>query len=157
MSAAFVGTRAIASSTELEQFLQNMSASSRYYFLRWAHKVSGFVRHPDDFSSPEGQMLTPEFEVRWQQTRQGYDLLLLHTREPNAAWGFQPVGQNWVISGSLTTHLHPKGKPQEEAEKRQDTRFPKAFIYPDGLRLQQQYFQNSETGTVHFIALILLP
>ncbi len=155
MNQAFVGKRTLSSGNELKKLLLEMvPATSRYYFLRWVHKVSGFVDElPTDFPSPEGEMLTSKFEVRWKQARQGYEVLLLHSSEPDSNWEFEPIGKDWTASKPLPAHLHPHGALQ--ATDRQDTRYPKLFIYPDSLRLQQQYFQNQHTGTVHFVALTL--
>jgi hypothetical protein len=152
MSSAFVGTRLVTSGDELKQSLETLPAQSRYYFLRWVHKVSGFCNSlPADFPSPKGEMLTPDFEVRWQQTPQGYDLLLLSLQEPKGAHHFQALGQDWVVSAPLSVHLSPKDTPEE----RQNTRYPKPIIYPDKFKLHQRYFQNQHTGTVHFVSLTL--
>lgn len=156
---AFVGTRSVETPDQLKSLLQGLPAQSRCYFLRWVHKVSGFSDSlPAEFPSPKGEMLTPDFEVRWQQNRQGYDLLLLAHHELATAHGFQALNKNfsWVTSEPLAVHLSPKGKPQDTAEKRQDTRFPKPLVYPDDLKLQQWYFQDKHTGTVHFVALMLV-
>jgi hypothetical protein len=156
---AFVGTRSVETPDQLKSLLQELPATSRYYFLRWVHNVSGFsCSLPEDFPSPKGEMLTPGFEVRWQQTQQGYDLLLLAHHELPSEHGFQALSKNvsWMTSEPLAVHLLPKGKPQDTAEKRQDTRFPQPLIYPDGLKLQQRYFQDKHTGTVHFVALTLI-
>jgi hypothetical protein len=157
MSQAFVGIRSVMSGDELKQALGSLPAQSRCYFLRWVHRVSGFVDAiPADFPSPEGEMLTPQFEVRWKQTKQGYELLLLHDGAvPDLAWGFEAVGKDWITSAPLPTHLHPKGNRQESEANQQDTRFPKPFIYPDDLTIKQRYFQNQDTGTIHFVALTL--
>lgn len=157
MSSAFVGTRSVETPDQLKSLLQDLPATSRCYFLRWVHKVSGFSYSlPEEFPSPRGEMLTPDFEVRWQRTRQGYDLLLLAHHEPTSEHGFQALNTDfaWITSEPLSAHLSPKGKPQETAERRQDTRFPQPLIYPDDLKLQQRYFCNKSTGTVHFVALI---
>jgi hypothetical protein len=154
---AFVGTRSIETSEQLKSLLQDLPAPSRCYFLRWVHKVSGFSDSlPEDFPSPKGEMLTPDFEVRWQQTRQGYDLLLLAHLEPALNHGFQAFNKDWITSEPLSVHLSPKGKSQDTEEKRQDTRFPKPLVYPDNLKLEQRYFQDKQTGTVHFVALTLV-
>jgi hypothetical protein len=158
MSQAFVGSRSASSGEDLKQLLLGLPAQSRCYFLRWVHRVSGFVDElPQDFPSPEGEMLTPEFEVRWKPSRQGYELLLLHSGKPDANWGFEPIGSDWMVSEPLSTHLHAKGEIQGAAENRQDTRFPNPFIYPSALKLQQRYFQKQHTGTVHFVGLMLKP
>jgi hypothetical protein len=156
MSSAFVGTRSVISSDDLKQVLETLPARSRCYFLRWVHKVSGFEYEiPADFPSPEGEMLTPEFEVRWKQTPQGYDLLLLAHHGSTPDQTFQALGSSWIASDPLKLHLAPKGTLQSSEKDRQDTRFPNPFIYPDELELQQRYFQNQQTGTVHFVALTL--
>jgi hypothetical protein len=154
MSKAFVGKRSLTSSDELKKLLETLPSTSRCYFLRWIHKVSGFVDQiPNDFPSPEGEMLTPEFEVRWKQTRQGYEMLLLQSGEPDPDWKFETIGKDWISSNPLAVYLHPNGKLEDS--DRQDTRYPKLFIYPNDLNLQQRYFQNQHTGTIHFVALTL--
>ena len=156
---AFVGTLSVKTSDQLKSLLQDLPATSRCYFLRWVHQVSGFSYSlPEGFPSPRGEMLTPDFEVRWQQTPQGYDLLLLAQDESLSEHGFQALNKNssWTTSEPLPVHLSPKGKPHDTAEKRQDTRFPKPLIYPDGLKLHQRYFQDKHTETVHFVALTLV-
>ncbi len=155
---AFVGTRSIETSEQLKSLLQELPAQSRCYFLRWVHKVSGFSDSlPEDFPSPKGEMLTPNFEVRWQQTQQGYDLLLLAHVQPTSDHGFQALNKEnkeriWITSKPLAVHLSPK----DTEEERQDTRFPKPLIYPDNHKLEQRYFQDKHTGTVHFVALTLV-
>ena len=156
---AFVGTRSVETSDQLKSLLQDLPAQSRCYFLRWVHKVSGFSYSlPAEFPSSKGEMLTPDFEVRWQQTRQGYDLLVLAHHKPMSEYGFQALNKDfaWITLEPLSVHLSPKGKPQDTAEKRQNTRFPQPLIYPDDLKLQQRYFQDKHTGTVHFVALTLI-
>lgn len=170
MNQAFVGTQSVASSDALRKLLlKTLPDTPRCYFLRWVHEVSGFeYEMPADFPSPEGEMLTSEFEIRWKQMPQGYDVLLLHSREPDPNWGFEPIKKDWIwiASEPLRVHLHPKGAPQDALEKRKDTRFPNDFNYPNDLftdpndpnsKLQQRYFQNKQTGTVHFVALTLAP
>jgi hypothetical protein len=149
LNPAFVGTRSVSSSEELRQLLVSLPASSRCYFLRWVHKVSGFQHQlPVEFPSPEGEMMTPDFEVRWKGQRDGYDVLLLaHTVEA-AAWGFEAVAKSWGTSEALPTYWHNSGDTP-------DMRFPKTFLYPKNLKLQQRYFHDRETGTVHFVALTL--
>jgi hypothetical protein len=202
LTPAFVGTRRVESAEALRNFLENdLHAPSRYYFLRWLHRVSGFVdRLPEGLPSPAGECLTPEFELRWQQKGTAYELLLLHTgdegqaAEQAAKWGFQPLQNGWQVSAPQAAHLHPKGphlrpKPvsqpensdskrpglnrqdterqdaerqdaerqdtERQAAERQDTKFPKPFQYPTGLSIQQRYFHDRHTHSVHFVALTL--
>lgn len=152
MNQAFVGKRSIGSSNELKKLLETLPAPSRCYFLRWVHKISGLVEQIPNDLSPEGEMFTPDFELRWKQTRQGYEVLLLHSSEPDPNWKFKSVGKDWITSEPLDTHLHPNGLQDAD---RQDTRYPKQFVYPNHLRLKQRYFQNQQTGTVHFVSLTL--
>ncbi len=150
MSQAFVGTRSVASGEELKQVLEVLPAQSRCYFLRWVHQVSGFqVQLPAEFPSPEGEMMTPHFEVRWKRKREGYELLLLAQDVQASTWGFEAVSRTWEASEPLPTHWHNSGDTP-------DMRFPKTFTYPKHLKLQQRYFHDRETGTVHFVALTLM-
>lgn len=149
LTPAFVGTRSVASGDELKQLLVDLPASSRCYFLRWVHKVSGFLYDlPVEFPSPEGEMMTPNFEVRWKRQRDGYEVLLLAQNIEAATWGFEKVVKSWGASEVLPTHWHSSGDTP-------DMRFPKTFIYPKNLKLKQRYFHDRETGTVHFVALTL--
>jgi hypothetical protein len=62
LTPAFVGTRRVESAEALRNFLENdLHAPSRYYFLRWLHRVSGFVdRLPEGLPSP-AKLLSGDF------------------------------------------------------------------------------------------------
>lgn len=136
----FVGIKKVSSVEELRELLTQRSSQPSYYFLRWAYKVSGIVKQlPPDFLSPEGQMFNADWELRWKQQKNAYEVLLLSTAE--AETGFTTVGQNW------DTELR-----QAHVYRSTETRFPKEFISED-IEVAQRYFKDSQTATVHFVAL----
>ncbi|MGB5962500.1 MAG: hypothetical protein WBG73_17670 [Coleofasciculaceae cyanobacterium] len=136
----FVGFKQVSSKEELRELLNQKSSQSSYYFLRWAHKVSGFIKQlPPDFPSPEGQMFNEDWELRWKQRKNGYEVLLLS--DNGAEPGFTKVGQKWDTQ-LRTAHVYPLT----------ETRFPKEFI-AESIDIAQRYFLDSQTATVHFVAL----
>lgn len=139
---SFVGFKQVSSVEELEELLTQKSSQPSYYFLRWAHKVIGFIKQlPPDFPSPEGQMFNAAWELRWKPQKKGYEVLLLSNAgaEPE----FTKVGQNWDTQ-LRTAHIY----------RSTETRFPKEFI-ADGADIAQRYFLDSQTATVHFVALTI--
>jgi hypothetical protein len=139
---SFVGIKQLSSVEELRELLTQKSSQSSYYFLRWAHKVSGIVNQlPQDFPSPEGQMFNADWELRWKQQKKGYEVLLLSNAD--AEPGFTQVGQHWE------TQLR-----QAHVYRSTETRFPKEFI-AEGVDVAQRYFIDAQTATVHFVALTL--
>jgi hypothetical protein len=147
MSQAFVGTRSVESGQALKDLLEQCPAPNRQYFLRWVHQAKWAEVLPPEFPSPEGELMTPEFELRWKQAGQGYDLLLLAASDsPQLTEAFEPLARfRWLASAPLGAHLLGQGAEQ-------DLRFPQAIRYPASLKLQQRYFQDQQTGTVHFVA-----
>jgi hypothetical protein len=102
---------------------------------------------PKVLPSPEGQMFCPKCEVRWKQNcRQGYEVLLLHCDRSVTEWGFEPVGDGWLVSAPLPARINDS----------QDNRFPYDFHNPGKLVLQQRYVRDADTDTVRFIALTLV-
>lgn len=137
---SFVGIKQLSSVEELRELLAQRSSQPSYYFLRWAHKVSGFVEQlPSDFPSPEGQMFNAYWELRWKQQKTGYEVLLLS--DAGAEPGFSSVGQDWE------TQLR-----QAHVYRSTETRFPKEFI-AKSVDIAQRYFKDSQTATVHFVAM----
>lgn len=140
---SFVGIKKLSSVEELRELLTQRSSQPSYYFLHWVHKVSGFVNQlPPDFPSlpsPEGQMFNADWELRWKQQKKGYEVLILTNTD--AKPGFTSVGQHW------DTQLR-----QAHVYRSNETRFPKEFI-AEGVEVAQRYFIDSQTATVHFIAL----
>ena len=155
-------------------------AKPSYYFLRWAHRVSGiwqrrFEQFPtlaedihdrlqdirarrlqanrvdksqslEAFPSPEGQMFNSQLELRWKQKGANYEVLLLSASGSRQDYSkFQPVGSDWQVV-ERDAYLYASTPTQTE------TRFPRKFDYPD-IKVAQRYFKDSETATVHFVAL----
>lgn len=134
---SFVGSKQVSSAEELKQLLDQFYDQNSCYFLRWPHKVSGFISQLTEFPSPEGQMFNSDYEIRWKQRGAGYDVLFLGTSESNQ---FQPIGQQWLII-------------DRNAEVyRNETRFPKGFDHQN-LKIGQRYFMDQETSTIRFVAL----
>jgi hypothetical protein len=140
MSNIFVG-QCILSEPELKQLLQDKAVKQpSYYFLRWFHQVSGFLEQlPRDFSCIEGQMFNSDLEIRWKKAGDKYKVLLLSTVGSES--GFIPLGDNWEMK-QFNAFVYPET----------ETRFPKS-IKAEKLNLNQRYFFNSHTATVHFTAL----
>ncbi|MBD2491469.1 hypothetical protein [Aulosira sp. FACHB-615] len=140
---SFVGYKQVSSPAELQKLLQDYYQQPSYYFLRWAYKVSGILADlPADFSSPEGQMFNTELELRWKRSNNGYQVLLLSRNQPQTESKFNPIGKDWITS-DRNAYFHDKD----------ETKFPKGFIYPEKLALGQRYFQDVQTSSIHFVAL----
>ncbi len=140
---SFVGHRQVNSADELKKLiLQYAAQAPSYYFLRWAHRVSGVEAElPENFPSPEGQVFNTVLELRWKPQGSGYSVLLL-SKDLASVDGFTAISGDWQTR-DRTAHFNGKT----------DARFPKSFIYPDDLPIQQRYFLNAKTATVHFVAL----
>lgn len=135
----FVGVKEVNSAVELRSLLDQLADNS-YYFLRWAHRVSGFEKQlPKEFPSPEGQMFNCDRELRWKQKGQKYSVLLLSTTgsEP----GFTSVGKKWEVE-NRNAHVY----------RSTGTRFTKG-INDRQVAVAQRYFIDKQTSTVHFVAL----
>ena len=164
-----MGTRDHLSADDLRQLINALAETNAEplekgtegatvgYFLRWAHGVSGLVNQlPENFPSPQGQLLTPQLELRWQQQRLGYDSLLLSTSPVNKEHGFQPLAERFSQESDQS------GRPALRpvlAHPRRGPQYPKAFTYSglEARQLRQRYFRNARTGIVQFVALTLMP
>lgn len=139
---SFVGYNQVNSTDDLKKLIKHYAERSpSYYFLRWAHCVSGIISELPKFPSPEGQVFNSVLELRWKQQGSGYSLLLL-SETLDAAEGFTAIPGDWKTC-DRTAHFNGKT----------DARFPKGFTYPEKLLIQQRYFLNAKTATVHFVAL----
>jgi hypothetical protein len=141
----WVGTKVMTSAQELRLFLEILDRKSYWYFLRWAHKVSGFAKgfkqaSPNGDLSPEGQAFDGDREFRWKKHGSQYSLLLLSTT--GSEDGFEPIQGNWDIQ-TWDAHIYPKT----------ETRLP-TVVAADGIAVKQRYFINKQTATVHFVALV---
>lgn len=118
-----------------------------YYFYRWPHKVSGLIEGVSEtvkINSPEGQIFSQFWELRWKRNGEGFAVLLLSTQR--LLKDFEKLGEDWYWC-DRPAKLYPKT----------ETRFPKGFIYPEGLDISQRYFIEKDTASVRFIALTLKP
>lgn len=135
---AFVGYKNGISELELKALLDQYGSAKSRYFLRWAHKVSGILKHLDGFPSPEGQMFDSDREIRWKQQGDRFNVLMLSTQ---AEAGFTAIGNTWMAK-SYRANLYP----------RTETRFPKG-IQDRGVNIGQRCFIDDQTATVRFVAL----
>jgi hypothetical protein len=101
-------------------------------------------------------MFNAERELRWKKQTLGYELLLLSRVEAAPDFGFESISSNgksinWQIC-DCNAYLH----------NIDETHFPKGFIYkgvngedidPKTIPISQRYFKDSDTATVHFVAL----
>jgi hypothetical protein len=139
---AFVGVKTVESAENLKTLIDNVIKGDRCYFLRWPHKVSGLSRKlPDDFPSPEGQAFTCDRELRWKVQGQRYSTLLLSNSDK--VDGFDAIGDEWETC-DRSAQVYP---PTE-------TRFPHG-IADRGINIEQRYFRDKKTATVHFVALVV--
>lgn len=140
MNPGFVGTRSVSSQAELENLLKTHAGNNGWYFVRWAHRVSGFQQTlPAQFEQAEGQVFTGDRELRWKPQDQGFNLLLLSTTELQ---DFEPLQGNWVTQ-DRDAHVYPLT----------ETRLPKGIAHNDA-NVGQRYFIDQTTWTVHFVALV---
>lgn len=168
----FVGSRVVATGAAVLEVLQSVAASSPYYFLRWPHRVSGILTQaqfteeilpglPDDLS-PEGQVFTDKWELRWERRvrriappQTQYHLLLLGQSKAEAQVpGFnalqedrQPISWKTVDYAAV---IHRESGSE-------GTRFPKGFRITEGFNadsFHQRHFIHTKTGTTHFVALV---
>lgn len=148
MKPGFVGTTTVSSPTDLESLLKNHAGDKGWYFLRWAHTVSGFKRAlPSDFERAEGQMFTGDRELRWKPQGKEFNVLLLSSidlREnlDRLKTDLKPVAGDWITQ-DWDAHVYP---PNE-------TRLPRGIAY-NGVNVGQRYFIDQTTWTVHFVSLI---
>jgi hypothetical protein len=125
------------------------------YFLKWIHCVSGMVNNlenlPAAFPSPEGQMFTDKISLRWQQCGDRYNVLVLSSEPLEHLQDFQPI-TNCDCPVIWETRLL-SALPHEE----KTPQYPNRFIYQGISKDQicQRYFRDTQTGTVHFVALAL--
>ena len=166
---AFVGTKNINSLEELKQFLADLKQDSNYYFWRSHHEVSGIkLELPEDINSvTEGQAFNSQWEIRWKKKRSKYELLLLSTVEPDQNWEFKPliikrINQqserikeeiNWKTEDRKAL-LYDANETRDRENRSKETRFPKGFTHNQP-KIAQRYFLDSQTATVHFVALTI--
>lgn len=172
----FVGVSKAESLSDLLELINKFATESSYYFLRWTHAVSGIIKtlpiEAELKQMIEGQMFNHLFELRWKRkAKDSYEVLLLSiasnnhkfipikeaTEEKPEPWRIEPNDHKKFPSYAYPAYGY---RPDE-------TRFPKAPIYPPNLnirikddnqkqpKLAQRYFIDNETSTVQFVALTL--
>jgi hypothetical protein len=143
-ASGYVYHKQLISNEELQSLINNLSKPQSYYFLRYSHTVSGIcINLPTDRGEIEGQMFNAVCELRWKKYKSGYEALILSKQEFPLD-GFEKLPGKWEII-ERNAYLHDL----------KETKFPKGFIFKDVEldKIQQRYFQNSATATVHFVAL----
>ncbi|WAL59846.1 hypothetical protein [Thermocoleostomius sinensis] len=151
---AYVGYRQ-ATVEQLRELVEHpaIAIPKTYYFLRWFDRVSGIQTElSKEFPSPEGQLFNASLELRWKRQGTEYDILLLSKDEPKSDLKFTQLGKDWDWCDRPAIFHNSD-----------ETKFPKGFAYLDGeekfnpknFPIKQRYFFNSQTATVHFIALTL--
>lgn len=152
---AFVGTCTVDSAEELRSLIEQHQTSESYFFLRWPHKVSGFCKTlPDDFPSPEGQVFDSQKELRWKRQGTGYSVLLL-SNQTDPVSGFTALDGAWEACDSA---LRDEVVRPAYCHESKETRYPKGFYCGTGIKpeaIQQRYFRDLQTATIHFVALTL--
>lgn len=158
MSIGYVAHAQVTDETVLRPLLTLASADQSeaeesFFFLRWAHRVSGMKAALPETLSPEGQWFSELGELRWKRDRHGYQVLWLGQQRPqdveqlsHLAW--TAIDRQWQFVDQPVL-LHDRRTPQ----------FPHLFDYPTRLqnRLRQRYFRDAETDIVHFVALTVHP
>lgn len=161
---SFVGTAFLSNEKDLKDLIdkkiQELKNSNRpdkeiksYYFLRWPHKVSGIIdSQPKDFPSPEGQIFTSQWELRWKKSKHGFEILFLSKQDRDSDFealvfcsskreAKKEIKQEWIAEDH-DAHYYPKD----------EIRFPRGFQYPK-MQLSQRRFIHAQTGKIHFVAL----
>ena len=150
---AFVGTSSVESAEQLRQFLADIIQEQSYYFLRSPHQVSGIQSElPKDIDSvTEGQVFNSQWELRWKKKGSGYDLLLLSQENTEICHKFVKISLDWKIE-DRNALLYEANEIKDRQIRSKETRFPQGFTHKQP-RIGQRYFLNSQTATVHFVAL----
>lgn len=94
IKSGFIGIKRNLSLEALRTLIDDrrIAIAPSYYFLRWAHRVSGIqMTLPKEFPSPEGQLFNAELELRWRHQRSGYEVLLLSKILPSLELEFSPI------------------------------------------------------------------
>ena len=150
----FVGTRNnISSVEELKEFLADIKQEQDYYFVRSPHKVSGIKSEllEEIDSAREGQVFNSQWELRWKTKGSTYELLLLSNKQIDLCHKFKEIKINWKTEDRKAL-LYESNQIQDKEIRSKETRFPKGFTH-NKPKVCQRYFSNSQTATVHFVAL----
>ncbi|MEH1910174.1 MAG: hypothetical protein V7L05_32060 [Nostoc sp.] len=136
---------------QLDTLITQVSNSQSYYFLRYSHAVSGICSElPSERGEIEGQVFNAICEMRWKKQKSGYEVLILSQQKFNLE-EFEVLTCNWIICDRDAYWYDPK-----------EARFPKGFTFkgennqsikPEDVSIKQRYFKDSNTATIHFVAL----
>lgn len=150
---AFVGTSTLNSLEELKQFLAEIKQEQNYYFWRSPHKVSGIKSELTDeiSSATEGQVFNSKWELRWRKKGTTYELLLLSKEKIELHNKFEKIEIEWQIEDRKAL-LYETNEVKDKQIRSKETRFPQGFTH-NKPKICQRYFINSQTATVHFVAL----
>ncbi|PSB01551.1 hypothetical protein [Merismopedia glauca] len=141
---AYVGTTFLTED-RLKLLLVDWQTKETYYFLRWCDRVSGFISQlPENFPSPAGQMFNREFELRWKKQGDKFSVLILSKIRKDLGEKWHEIPAKWTYQ-DRNASMYPVT----------ETRFPKA-IQSEIVNVGQRYFQDSDTKTIHFIALTVV-
>ena len=150
---AFVGTLSLESIEELKQLLDSLKQEENHYFLRSPHKVSGIKSElPEEIdSATEGQAFNFQWELRWKIKGSKYELLLLSKEKTDLCNRFQEIKINWETEERKAI-LYEANEILDKQIRSKETRFPQGFTHNQP-KIGQRYFLDSQTATVHFVAL----
>lgn len=140
----------LVTSEQLKLLLKKTENS--YYFLKYPHRVSGFITQMPDNLAPEGQIFNTQQEIRWKKQGDKFDVLCLTIGKLTQDIDWQSIDKNHEIDWSFSDR---PAKIYPETE----TRLPKKIInqIPKDQALKQRYFIDRNTATIHFVALTLTP
>lgn len=149
----FVGTSSVESAEELKQFLADIIQEQNYYFLRSPHQVSGIQSElPKDIDSvTEGQVFNSQWELRWRKKGSKYELLLLSKDKTDLCNKFKKIEIDWMAEDCKAL-MYEANEIKDKEIRSKETRFPQGFTH-NKPKICQRYFLNSQTATVHFVAL----
>jgi len=155
---AFVGTKKLNSLEELQKFLEEIQQEQNYYFVRSPHKVSGIrleltaESKAEINSATEGQVFNSQWELRWKKKGTGYELLLLSKENNDLCTQFEPIPFEWQIEDRKALLYEANDEKSDREVRSKETRFPQGFTHNQP-KICERYFLNSQTATVHFVAL----
>ena len=133
----FVGVQTVETLEALETLVREYQADS-YWFLKWPHKVSGFIDQPPKDLSSEGQLIHADYEIRWKPKHHLFSVLLLDSKGSKDK--FKALEGEW--------------KTREVPGMVYEPPIPKfAKLKRSPIQVRQRYFIDARTETIHFVAL----
>ena len=150
MRKAIVATAQVSGISELTTQIENLQFDEPfYYLLQRPDKITNWKKGiPDEAdikAYTNGRLFDKKRELRWQETKGGYTLLLLS--EGDLPDGFESFEDKWEMSESQDIYLLGGG----ETKPWRDTRIPRKLDYPLGwcqypcVKVIQYKESNSQT------------